>query len=60
MSKTAKGWLALRAQEIIEAQAIESAINLLKENISPEIIAKCNKLPLEKVLELQQQITATA
>ncbi|MCR5766710.1 MAG: hypothetical protein K6G09_12145 [Treponema sp.] len=39
-------------------KAIESATELLKENVTPEVIAKCVKLPLEKVLELQKQITA--
>ena len=47
-------------QEGMHQQAIESAIELLKENIAPEIIAKCVKLPLEKVLELQEQITVKA
>lgn len=32
-----------------------SMVELLKENIAPEIIARCVKLPLEKVLELQAQ-----
>ncbi|MCR4900807.1 MAG: hypothetical protein K5907_08340 [Treponema sp.] len=39
-----------------ETKAIEAAIELLKENISPETIAKCIKLPLEKVHELQHQL----
>ena len=39
-----------------EAKAKESAIALLKENIPPETISKCIKLPLEKVLELQKDI----
>lgn len=38
----------------------EDAIEFLKEDISPEIIAKCTKLSLEEVLELQKQITVTA
>ena len=38
-------------------KAIESAKNLLKENISPEIIAKCICIPIEQVLELQKTIT---
>lgn len=38
-------------------KAIESAKNLLKENISPEIIAKCIGIPIEQVLELQKTIT---
>ena len=51
----------IRAEGIAEGQllkAIESATELLKENVTPEVIAKCVKLPLEKVLELQKQITA--
>lgn len=39
-----------------EEKAIEAATEFLKENVSPEIIAKCVKLPLEQVLELQKQI----
>ncbi len=49
----------IRAEGIAEGQllkAIESATELLKENVTPEVIAKCVKLPLEKVLELQKQI----
>lgn len=43
-----------------EAGKIEDAMNFLKENFAPETIAKCTGLPLEKVLELQQQIAAPA
>lgn len=43
-----------------EQQAIEATIEFLKENIDPKIIAKCEKLPLKKVLELQKQITVKA
>ena len=39
-----------------EEKAIEAATEFLKENVSPEIISKCVKLPLEQVLELQKQI----
>ncbi len=38
----------------------EASIELLKKGISPEIIADCEKLPLEKVLELQTQIKVNA
>ena len=38
-----------------QEKAIEDAIDLLKEKIPPETIAKCVKLPLEKVLELQKE-----
>lgn len=37
-------------------QAEEAAIEFLKENIAPEIIARCEKLPIERVLELQESI----
>ena len=41
-----------------ETKAIEAAINLLKMNIgTPEQIAHAEGLPLQKVLELQSQIT---
>lgn len=38
----------------------EAAIEFLKEKLPPETIARCVKLPLEKVLELQEQITEKA
>ena len=44
-------------QEDVEVKAIDDATEFLKENISPEIIAKCVKLPLEQVLELKKSIT---
>ena len=44
-------------QEGVEVKAIDNATEFLKENISPEIIAKCVKLPLEQVLELKKSIT---
>jgi len=37
-------------------QAINATIELLKEGISPEKIAKCENLPLEQVLELQKNL----
>ena len=37
-------------------KAVEAAIELLKENVAPEIIAKCVKLPLEQVNELARTI----
>ena len=41
-------------------KAIEAAENLLQENISPEIIARCTGLPLEKVQELAEKISVDA
>lgn len=39
-----------------KAEAIEEVIiELFKKGISPELIAECVKLPLEKVLELQEK-----
>ena len=52
--------IAMSAREGEAKARREAAIELLKENISPEIIAKCEKLPLEEVLELQKHITVTA
>ena len=52
--------LKLGIQQGEEKKAIEAAIAFLKEKVSPEVIAKCVKLPLEKVLELQKQMTAEA
>ncbi|MBP5601736.1 MAG: Rpn family recombination-promoting nuclease/putative transposase [Treponema sp.] len=43
-----------------QQKAIEVAIELLKEKTPPETIARCVKLPLEKVLELQKQIAEKA
>ena len=42
-------------QEGIQTKAVEDAIELLKEKVDPKIIAKCVKLPLEQVLELQKK-----
>ena len=39
-----------------EQKAIETAKNFLKEGLSVEQIARCTKLPLEKVNQLKQQI----
>ena len=43
-----------------EKNAIKTTIALLKEGDPPEKIARCTELPLEKVLELQKQITEKA
>ncbi len=40
-----------------EEKATESAIEYLKKGIPPETIAECEKLPLEKVLELKEKIS---
>ena len=48
-------------KEGAEQKAVEAATNLLKMKIlSPEQIAKAEGLPLEKVLELQKEITEHA
>ena len=43
-----------------QEKAIEDAIRLLQEGDSPEKVARCIGLPLEKVLELQKTIPAEA
>lgn len=40
-----------------QEQAIENAINCLKDGDSPEKVSRCIGLPLEKVRELQKQLT---
>ena len=63
MCKIVEEYGDLRAAEALQQgiekgeqkKAIKDAIALLKEKITPETIAKCVELPLEKVLELQQK-----
>ena len=40
-----------------DEKAVEASIELLKKGIPPETIAECVKLPLEKILELKEQIS---
>lgn len=47
-------------EEGAKQKAIEDAKAFLQENIAPETIAKCVKLPLETVLELQKEVVAQA
>ena len=42
--------------EGIDKKAVEASVELLKKGIAPEIIAECEKLPLERVLELEKEI----
>ena len=42
--------------EGIDKKAVEASIEFLRKGISPEIIAECVKLPLERVLELEEEI----
>ena len=39
-----------------DEKAVEASIEFLKKGISPEIIAECVKLPLERVLELEKRV----
>ena len=52
--------IAVKKQEAFEdgqqAKAEEDAIALLAEGDSPEKISRCLKMPLEKVLELKENI----
>ena len=41
-------------------KAIEDAENFLRENITPEIIARCTGLPLEQVMKLAKNISVNA
>ena len=42
--------------EGIEQKAIETAKNMIHKNISLETIAECTDLPLEKVIQLKEEI----
>ena len=42
--------------EGIDKKAVEASVELLKKGIAPEIIAECEKLPLERVLELEKGV----
>ena len=46
-------------KEGAQQHALETAEKMLKENISPEIIARCTGLPLNRILELQKQPAET-
>ena len=44
-------------EEGAQEKAIENAINCLNDGDTPEKVSRCIGLPLEKVLELKQQLT---
>ena len=48
------------AEEIAEEKAIETAKNMLDNDISTELVAKCTGLPLEQVLQLQKEVMSSA
>ena len=39
-----------------EAKAVEDAENLLREGLPPEMIARCIGLPLERVMQIAENI----
>ena len=39
-----------------QQKAIETATNMINEEIAPEVISRCTGLPVEKVLELQKEV----
>ena len=43
-----------------QEKAIEAALNLLKENIAPEIISRCCSLPLDEVNRLAMDLKKNA
>ena len=42
-----------------QKKAVEDARNFLRENVSPEIIARCTGLALEEVQKLANEIAQT-
>lgn len=55
LEKGFKKGLKQGREEGLQTKAVDAAIEFLKAKVDPEIIAKCVKLPLEQVLELQKQ-----
>ncbi len=51
--------MAYKFREGEAKKARDASIEFLKEGIAPEIIAKCEKLPLEEVLKLKELISST-
>lgn len=39
-----------------QQKAIETATNMINEEIAPEVISRCTGLSVEKVLELQKEV----
>ena len=39
-----------------QQKAIETATNMINEEIAPEVISRCTGLPIKKVLELQKEV----
>ena len=46
-------------EEGAQQHALETAEKMLKDNFSPEIIARYTSLPLNRILELQKQSAET-
>ncbi len=48
------------AQKCVEEDRVETAKNMLDNDISTELVAKCTGLPLEQVLQLQKEVMSPA
>jgi hypothetical protein len=46
-------YVAVQREEAVEDKALDTALSLLQEGDSPEKVARCTKLPLERVQQLQ-------
>ena len=58
--KNTKTWFEDGIEEGKKEKAVETAENLLKEGDSPEKISRCIGLSLEKVLEIQKNLSVNA
>lgn len=47
--------IRVKRQEAAEERAVETALNFLKMGLSPEQVAQGTCLPLETILELQEE-----
>ena len=46
-------------EEGVEGGKLEAAKNFLTKNIEPAVIAECTGIPLEQILELQNEVMET-
>ena len=50
--------IAIGIEQGVQQKAVEAATNMLKDDDSPEKVARCAGLPLEQVIALKEQLSA--
>ena len=46
---------AVQYEDGKEEGLMEAAITMLKEGLTPEVVSRCTKMPIERVYQLQPQ-----